>query len=162
MGPTEANRIQALVMHACDKTLEEINAVTGVKRTTFQGILNRAKERGYEPGGEVLMAHVAVGSTPNSGAAAGPSTPKKAQTKTASKAIKTASVPKVVKASVKKVTKTPTKGKGKKIVEEDSDDEDVAMLDTPAAKLEPASDDEMQDRAAFKLEPMSEEDDYDN
>ncbi|KAL2175089.1 uncharacterized protein P884DRAFT_63151 [Thermothelomyces heterothallicus CBS 202.75] len=62
---TLAQRVQALTLHAKGAKISEIEAITGIKERAFYTILNRAKERGYIPGGPVKDEHVA--NAPKSG-----------------------------------------------------------------------------------------------
>jgi hypothetical protein len=140
---TDAQRIQSIVMHACGKSVGEIHKLLGIKPSTFYDLISRAKNRGYEVGGEVTMEMVQDGPVGQRAAAAASATPKK-----------------VVKTPVKK-------GKGKQAVklepESDSDMEDEQPAKKGKAKkvtkLEPVSDSDMEDsQPNFKLEPMADED----
>ncbi|AEO57762.1 hypothetical protein MYCTH_2304326 [Thermothelomyces thermophilus ATCC 42464] len=62
---TLAQRVQALTLHARGAKTSEIEAITGMKERAFYTMLNRAKERGYIPGGPVKDEHVA--NAPKSG-----------------------------------------------------------------------------------------------
>lgn len=50
---TVAERTQALTLHAGGHTYQEIEALTGIKCSTFKALLRRAKERGYVVGNAI-------------------------------------------------------------------------------------------------------------
>lgn len=139
---TDAQRIQSIVMHACGKSVGEIQKLLGIKPSTFYDLISRAKGRGYEVGGEVTLEMVQDGPVGPKTAAPASVTPRK-------------------------VVKTPVKnGKGKQPAKLEPDSDSDMEDEQPAkkgkakkvTKLEPVSDTDMEDsQPNFKLEPMADD-----